>query len=342
MAKDKLKVAVVGASGYAGCELIRILLRHPDVCISSVSRRLEGSEKISDIFPVFRGQLDLACENVDVTSICGVSDFIFLALPHKVSMAFVPAFLEAGKKVVDLSADYRLKDTAVYEKWYGIKHTSPELLDRAVYGLPEVNKKKICAAKLVANPGCYPTGCLLGIIPLLSGKFIDAGGIIIDAKSGATGAGRTPAVNLLFSEVNENLKAYKVNRHQHMPEINQELSGICGSGIEVVCTPHLVPMNKGILSTIYMTLDKDMDTSSVLEVFKGYYKAAPFVRVLSENIFPETKDVLGTNFCDIGVKTAGRRVIVVTAIDNLYKGASSQAVHNMNLMQGFDEKAGLA
>ncbi len=342
MIKEKLKVAIVGATGYAGCELIRILLRHPDVCISSVSRRLEGSEKISDIFPVFRGRLDLPCENVDVPSICKAADFIFLALPHKVSMSFVPGFLKAGKKVVDLSADYRLKDTAEYEKWYGVKHTSPELLGSAVYGLPEVNKQKIASAKLVANPGCYPTGSLLGIIPLLDGKFIDSGGIIIDAKSGATGAGRTPAVSLLFAEVNENLKAYKVNRHQHMPEIDQELSGVSGSAVEVVFTPHLVPMNRGILSTIYMTLSKNMDTSSALEVFKGYYKDMPFVRVLAENIFPETKDVLGTNFCDIGIKVTGRRVIVVTAIDNLYKGASSQAVHNMNLMEGFDERAGLA
>ncbi|MDD5424657.1 MAG: N-acetyl-gamma-glutamyl-phosphate reductase [Candidatus Omnitrophica bacterium] len=341
MAKEKMNVAVVGATGYAGCELIKILLGHPEVTITSVSRRAEGSDRISDIFPVFRGQLELPCENVNVPRICKSADIIFLSLPHKVSMIFVPEFLKAGKKVIDLSADYRFKDAAVYEKWYGTGHTSPELLKAAVYGLPELNRAEISKSGFVANPGCYPTGSILGCVPLLKEGMIDVSQIIIDAKSGATGAGRTPSLALMFSETNENLKAYKVNQHQHMPEIDQALSDAAGSKVEITFTPHLVPMNRGILSTIYMTLRKDSSAEELLKVYGRFYKDAPFVRVLDEGVFPETKDVLGTNFCDIGIKVTGKRAIVITAIDNLYKGASSQAVHNMNLMQGFDEKLGL-
>ncbi|MFA5335338.1 MAG: N-acetyl-gamma-glutamyl-phosphate reductase [Candidatus Omnitrophota bacterium] len=342
MANKNTRVAIVGATGYAGCELIRILLRHPEATITSVSRRAEGSDKISDIFPVFRGLLELACDNVDVPQICRSADVIFLSLPHRVSMIFVPDFLKAGKKVIDLSADYRLKDAAVYEKWYGTKHTSPELLKTAVYGLPELHRAEISKSKFVANPGCYPTGSILGCAPLLKKGMIDVSQIIIDAKSGATGAGRTPSLALMFSETNENLKAYKVNQHQHMPEIDQALSEAAGSRVEVTFTPHLVPMNRGILSTIYMTLGKDSSAAELLEIYGRFYKDSPFVRVLEEGAFPETKNVFGTNFCDIGIKVTGRRAIVITAIDNLYKGASSQAVHNMNLMQGFDEKLGLA
>jgi N-acetyl-gamma-glutamyl-phosphate reductase len=342
MAKEKIKAAVVGATGYAGCELIRILLRHPEVTITSVSGKVEGPDKISNIFPVFKGQLELVCDNVDVPGICGSSDFIFLALPHKVSMIFVPEFLNAGKKVVDLSADYRLKDATIYEKWYGTKHTSPELLKPAVYGLPELYRAEIVKSKFIANPGCYPTGSILGCAPLVKKGLIDVSQIIIDAKSGATGAGRTPSLGLLFAETNENFKAYKINQHQHMPEIDQALSEAAGSKIEVTFTPHLAPMNKGILSTIYFTLEKDSDTAELIRIFGQFYKDAPFVRVLEEGVFPETKNVLGTNFCDIGIKVTGKRAIVITAIDNLYKGASSQAVQNMNLMQGFDERLGLA
>lgn len=341
MSTGKMKVAVVGATGYAGCELIKILLLHPEVTITSVSGKVEKAEKISEIFPIFENQLDLVCDNVDLPAISKVADLIFLALPHKVSMIFVPDFLKAGKKVIDLSADYRLKDTGVYEKWYGTKHTSPDLLKDAVYGLPELYKEEIAKANFIANPGCYPTGSILGCAALVSKGLVDISQIIIDAKSGVTGAGRTASLALNFAEVNENFKAYKINQHQHMPEIDQELSKVSGSKIEVTFTPHLVPMNKGLLSTIYFTLKEEIDTSGLLALYKQFYRAAPFVRVLDEGIFPETKNVYGTNFCDIGIKVTGKRAIVITAIDNLYKGASSQAVQNMNLMQGFDETAGL-
>jgi len=342
MSKENLKVAVVGATGYAGCELMKILLAHPEVTISSVSGKVEKAEKISEIFPIFKNRIELVCDNVDIAEISKSADFIFLALPHKVSMMFVPGFLKAGKKVVDLSADYRLKDTAVYEKWYATKHTSPELLKDAVYGLPEIYKKRISESKFIANPGCYPTGSILGCAPLLSKGLIDADQIIIDAKSGVTGAGRTASLGLLFAEVNENFKAYKINQHQHMPEIEQELSNTAGSKITVTFTPHLVPMSKGILSTIYFTLKKEMSAADLSALYKQFYKEAPFVRVLDEGIFPETKSVYSTNFCDVGIKVSGKRAIVITAIDNLWKGAASQAVQNMNLMMGFGETAGLA
>ncbi|MDD5072455.1 MAG: N-acetyl-gamma-glutamyl-phosphate reductase [Candidatus Omnitrophica bacterium] len=341
MSKEKLNVAVVGATGYAGCELIKILLVHPEVAITSVSGKVEKAEKISEIFPLFKGRLDLVCGNVDVPAILKAADLIFLALPHKVSMLFVPDFLKAGKKVVDLSADYRLKDAGVYEKWYGAKHTSAALLKDAVYGLPELYKKEIARSKFIANPGCYPTGSILGCAPLVSKGFVDTDQIIIDAKSGVTGAGRTASLALNFAELNENFKAYKINQHQHMPEIDQELSGAAGSKIGVTFTPHLVPMNKGILSTIYFTLKEETGTADLLALYKRFYKDAPFVRILDEGVFPETKNVYSTNFCDIGIKVTGKRAIVVTAIDNLWKGAASQAVQNMNLMMGFDETAGL-
>ncbi|MDD4879521.1 MAG: N-acetyl-gamma-glutamyl-phosphate reductase [Candidatus Omnitrophica bacterium] len=342
MSKEKLKVAVVGATGYAGCELIKILLGHPEVTITSVSGKVEEAEKISEIFPLFKGRLDLACDNVDVPAISKAADLIFLALPHKVSMLFVPEFLKAGKKVVDLSADYRLKDAGIYEKWYGAKHTSTGLLKDAVYGLPELHKKEIVKSKFIANPGCYPTGSILGCAPPVNKGLVDTEQIIIDAKSGVTGAGRAASLALNFAELNENFKAYKINQHQHMPEIDQELSNAAGSKISVTFTPHLVPMNKGILSTIYFTLKKETGAAELLALYKQFYKGAPFVRILDEGIFPETKDVYSTNFCDIGIKVTGKRVIVVTAIDNLWKGAASQAVQNMNLMMGYGETAGLA
>ena len=338
---NNLKVAVVGATGYAGFELVKILLGHPEVKVTSVSGKIEKAEKISDIFPVLKGRLELVCGDVNAQEINKTADFVFLALPHKVSMAFAPDFLKAGKKVVDLSADYRIKDTAVYERWYAAKHTSPDLLKDAVYGLPELYKGKIKEAKFIANPGCYPTGAILGCAPLIDRKLVDLNQIIIDAKSGVTGAGRTPSLGLLFAETNENFKAYKINQHQHMPEIDQELSNLAGSKISVTFTPHLAPMNKGILSTIYFTLTKETTAAALIDIYKGFYKDAPFVRVLEEGAFPETKNVYSTNFCDIGIKVAGKRAIVITAIDNLWKGAASQAVQNMNLMQGFDETLGL-
>ncbi|MEK7309753.1 MAG: N-acetyl-gamma-glutamyl-phosphate reductase [Planctomycetota bacterium] len=336
-----LKVGVVGATGYAGRELIKILLRHPQVKITSVSASGNKIESISDVFPVFRNHLDLICGESDPKAIGRLADFIFLALPHRVSMSFAPQFLELNKKVVDLSADYRLKDKSLYETWYGVKHSSPRLLTAGVYGLSELYRKDIARARLVANPGCYPTSAILGCAPLLKKGLVETDRIIIDAKSGVTGAGRVPARPLQFSEVNENLKAYKINQHQHMPEINQELSRLAKSRIEVTFVPHLVPMNQGMLSTIYFNLKKELVTKDLITLYRNYYKNEPFIRILDEDVFPETGHVLNTNFCDIGIKVTGRKAFVITAIDNLWKGAAAQAVQNMNIMEGFDERAGL-
>lgn len=341
MAKSVLKVAVVGATGYAGCELIKILLRHPETEITSISAKIDKPEPISNIFPVFRRQLDLICGELDIGATIKASDLIFLALPHKVSMEFAPKFLESGKKVVDLSADYRLHSISEYEAWYGTKHTSAELLSSSVYGLPELYRKDIAKAKLLANPGCYPTASILGCAPFIKKALVDTDQVIIDAKSGVTGAGRTPSMGLHFPEANENFRAYKINQHQHMPEINQELSILAGSKVSVTFTPHLAPMNKGILSTIYFTLKEQLDTAGAIKMYREFYGGEPFVRVLDEGVFPETKNVCSTNFCDIGIKVTGKRAVVVTAIDNLWKGAASQAVQNMNIMQGYKETTGI-
>ncbi len=341
MAKGMLKVAVVGATGYAGCELIKILLRHPKIKITSLSAKVEKPEPIANIFPIFKGQIDLICDELDVKAISKAADFIFLALPHKVSMEVAPNFLELGKRVVDLSADYRLRIKSEYETWYGLRHTSPRLLTSSVYGLPELYRKDIKKAHLVANPGCYPTAAILGCAPLVKKGLIELGEIIIDAKSGLSGAGRNPMLPLHFSEANENIRAYKVNQHQHMPEINQELSKLARTKTEVTFTPHLAPMNRGILSTIYFTLKGQLTTKDAIKLYKEFYKDEPFVRVLDEGKYPETKDVYNTNYCDIGIKIDKARTIVITAIDNLWKGASSQAVQNMNIMAGFKETLGL-
>ena len=326
-----LKIGVVGATGYAGEEVIKILINHKAVEITELSAVIEKEEPISSIFPAFKGSLDLMCHKPDPDRMAKSVDIVFLALPPKVSMDIAPVFLKAKKAVIDLSADYRL-DENVYKVWYGIEHKDKGNIANAVYGLPELYHDRIKKAKLIANPGCYPTSAILGVAPMLSAKAIDKGSVIIDSKSGVTGAGRKPDLALSFSEVNENFKAYKINQHQHMPEIDQELSNAAGSKIGVTFTPHLVPMNKGILSTIYFTLKKEAGAAELLALYKQFYKVAPFVRILDEGIFPETKNVYSTNFCDIGINVTGKRAIVITAIDNLWKGAASQAVQNMNLM----------
>lgn len=336
-----IKVGIIGATGYAGEELLRILVNHPKVKVTALAAKVEKPQKISEIFPYLKTKLELVCGDLEMEDFSGKCEFVFLALPHRVSMEYAPKFLDKGKKVVDLSADYRLKDTAEYEKWYNIKHSDKKNLKDAVYGLPELYKDKIKTAKLIANPGCYPTGIILACAPFLKHSLIDAGDIIIDSKSGVTGAGRTASMALLFGEVNENLKAYKINQHQHMPEINQELSKLAQEKIEINFVPHLVPMNRGILSTLYLRLKKKADAKALVGIFEDFYKGQPFIRVHKEGSYPQIKDVQGTNFCDIGLKVTGDLAIVISCIDNLQKGASGQAVQNMNLMCGFDETEGL-
>jgi N-acetyl-gamma-glutamyl-phosphate reductase len=331
---------VVGATGYAGEEVIKILINHKGVKITALSAVIDKEEPISSIFPAFKGRCDLMCHKPDAESMAKEIDLVFLALPHKVSMAIAPAFLNAGKTVVDLSADYRL-DPDVYKTWYGTDHKDTANLPKAVYGLPEIYYDAIKKAKLIANPGCYPTSAILGIAPMVKEGAIDEGSIIIDSKSGVTGAGRKPDLALSFSEVNENLKAYRVNDHQHKPEINKILSQVAGKKIEVVFTPHLIPMNRGILSTIYMKLNKALDTKGAIDIYKKFYKGKPFVRVYDEGRLPQIRDIVGSNYCDIGLKATGNMLIAVACIDNLKKGAAGQAVQNMNIIAGFDETEGL-
>lgn len=338
-----LKVAIVGASGYTGLELIRILYRHPEVAVTCLTSEQSAGRKISDIFPTLRDRCDLTLENLEPVRVAGKADLIFTALPHKASMEVVPAFLKLGKHVIDLSADYRLNDPEVYGAWYE-PHLNPVNLKKAVYGLPEIRRTKIKGARLVANPGCYPTSVILGLAPLLTKGLIHTGDIIADSASGVTGAGRAAKVENLYCEVNEGFRAYGVGGvHRHTPEIEQELSLLAREQLVITFTPHLVPMDRGILSTIYATPRKATTTGKLVKLYQEFYRGEPFVRVLPQGSLPSTAFVRGSNFCDIAPLADDRtgRIIIVSAIDNLVKGASGQAVQNMNIMLGCDERLGL-
>lgn len=340
-----INVSIIGVTGYVGEELIEILLNHPQARIADLSIRKDAPMHISNIHPKFKNRLDIICDLPDIKKIADTCDVVFLALPHTVSMEMAPKLLKAGLRVIDLSADYRIKDVKVYEKAYNFKHKDKINIAQAVYGLPELYREKIKRAKLVANPGCYPTAAALSLAPLVSCvKGLNLNSIIIDAKSGASGAGKKAADSLMFMEVNEDFKAYKVNAHQHAPEINQELSKLAGKKLKVTFVPHLLPLNRGILETIYVkkTPGKGQGArGKILEVYKKFYKREPFVRICNEGAYPRLKDVANTNYCNIAIKEEGEQVIIISAIDNLLKGASGQAVQNMNIMFGFDESAGL-
>ncbi len=337
-----LKVAVVGASGYTGAELIRLLVGHPQVEIVAVTSRQHEGLPISHAFPSLAGFCELLCEPLEVAEIAGRVDLVFTALPHKSAMEVIPGFLEAGCKVVDLSADYRLKDQAVYEHWYQ-PHSSPELLAEAVYGLPELFRPQIVDARLVANPGCYPTSVALALAPLLEQRLIDPASLIIDSKSGTSGAGRGAKQGSLYCEVNEGFKAYGVASHRHTPEIEQTLSGLAGETVQVNFTPHLLPISRGILSTCYATLNKTLSSAELLTLYRQRYADEPFVRIMPGDELPNVAYLRGTNFCDLGLVADQRtgRVIIVSAIDNLVKGAAGQAIQNMNLVCDFKEGVGL-
>ncbi len=338
-----LNVAVVGASGYTGVELLRILHCHPEVSVKCVTSEQSAGKRISELFPSLRGRCDLLLENLEPVRIAEQADLIFTALPHKAAMEVVPTFLKLKKRVIDLSADYRLHSAAEYGRWYE-PHINPELLGKAVYGVPELRRAMIAKAKLVANPGCYPTSIILGLAPLLTKNLIDPTTIIADAKSGVSGAGRSAKVDSLYCEVNDGFRAYGVGGvHRHIPEIEQELSELAGQPVVISFTPHLVPMDRGILSTIYATLGKQMTTEKLVNLYSDFYQGEGFVRVLPVGEFPSTAYVRGSNFCDIGIAVDQRtgRVVVVSAIDNLVKGASGQAVQNMNIVCGLPENLGL-
>ena len=337
-----LRVGIVGATGYTGFELIRLLIGHPEAEISILTSRKYAGDPISEVFPSLRGRIESRCRNAPMKEVAEESDFIFSAVPHKTAMEVVPLFHERGKRVVDLSADFRFRDHRVYEKWYQ-PHTCPELLKDTVYGLPELYRSRIKGAGIVGNPGCYPTGALLPLIPLIKRDAITHEGIVIDSKSGASGAGRELSLETQFSEVNEGLRAYKILEHRHCPEIEQELSGLAGHSLSVIFTPHLIPMSRGILTTIYCELAKKETTETLLKWVGDFYREEPFVRVCPLGKFPNTMDVRGSNFCDIGLTVDQQRgkLIAISAIDNLMKGASGQAIQNMNIMCDFLENMGL-
>ncbi|MCB2181208.1 MAG: N-acetyl-gamma-glutamyl-phosphate reductase [Desulfobulbaceae bacterium] len=336
------RVGIVGASGYTGGELTRILSLHPEVELTVATSRQHAGKKLSAVYPHLSMISDIVCEDVNISELVDRADLFFTAVPHQTAMEIVPRFLEAGKKVVDLSADFRIDDARVYEKWYQA-HSAQEYLAEAVYGLPELNRQKISAARLVANPGCYPTSIILGLAPLLEKGVIDSSTLIADCKSGGSGAGRAANVGTLFCEVSDGFRAYKVGEHRHTPEIEQELAKLAGHDLTVSFTPHLLPVNRGILSTIYATLKQDLSSQQVSDMYSSFYKEERFVRLCEPGIIPATQYVRGSNYCDIGFKVDPRtgRIIIISVIDNLVKGAAGQAVQNMNLVCGFDEAMGL-
>ena len=339
-----IKIAILGGSGYTAAELVRILLRHPEVEIAAVVSRQEKADAstplVAELHPSLTGRTNLRVEPLDVDRLVarGVS-CVFGCLPHGVSMATIPALLERGLRVVDLSADYRLRDPNVYAQWYGESHQDLAHLAQAVYGLPEIYADEVPTAQLVANPGCYPQTAILGLAPLVAGNHIDFGSIIIDSKSGVSGAGRTPKLTTHFPECNESVAAYAVGSHRHTPEIEQALSDVAGEPIEVVFTPHLIPMDRGIFTTIYAVPTRPFSEDQLLELYRAYYAQAPFVRLV--NHLPATKHTTMTNFLDLAVRVVRGRIIILACVDNLVRGASGVAVQNFNRMHGFDERTAL-
>lgn len=334
------KIAILGGSGYTAFELIKILLRHPQAEIVAVTSRAEDTPAVAEVHPSLTGLIDLRCEPLQVDALVkrGVQ-CAFGCLPHGVSMATLPALLNRGLRVIDLSADYRLRDPNVYAQWYGESHHDLAHLAQAVYGLPELYGEDIATAQLIANPGCYPQSAILGLAPLVAGKHIQRKNIIVDSKSGVSGAGRTPKLTTHFPECNESVAAYNVGKHRHTPEIEQVLTDVADEAVEVIFTPHLIPMDRGIYTTIYAEPLREQSEAELLELFRTYYAQAPFIRVVKH--LPATKHTANTNFLDITVRVVRGRIVVLVAEDNLIRGASGVAVQNFNRMYGYAEKTGL-
>jgi len=342
-----VKIGIIGAGGYAGQTLLSLLLRHPESkVVWLISEEAHKGKDISELYPHLKGICSLVCKTLeDLDSVVKDVDLVFLALPHGIALNFAPKILKAGKKVIDLGADYRFNDESVFKKWYGLEHPDKSALAEAVFGLPEIYKEQIKKARLIGAPGCYPTASILGIAPLVKNKIIDLNSIVVDAKSGVSGAGRGVSLKVHFCERNEGVMAYAVNNHRHMGEISYQASKLAGTAVNVTFVPHLIPMNRGILATCYakMTNDKcQISNEDLIKLYKDFYKDAAFVRIY-ESGEPCTKNVVGSNYCDIGISinSESNTVIVMSAIDNLIKGASGQAVQDMNLMLGFPEKTGL-
>ncbi len=337
-----IRAAIAGATGYAGAELVRILAAHPAVEVTTITSRQFAGQRFDRVFPALAGRVELVCEELAAERIGEGAEVVFTALPHKTPMGLAPAILRRGCRLIDLSADFRFNDAAVYEAAYQ-PHASPGLLAEAVYGLSEVYADSIRSARLVGNPGCYPTSVLLPLIPLLAGGLIDPEGIVVDSKSGVSGAGRSPSLAAHFCEVNDSFKAYKVAAHRHAPEMEAYAGRAAGRAVRITFVPHLVPMTRGMLSTVYARPLPGVTARAVQGCLEAFYAGRPFVRLRPEGMPPDTLHVRGTNACDIGwvLDERNQRLILMAAIDNLVKGAAGQAVQNMNLMFGLDESEGL-
>ncbi len=339
----QIKVGIIGGTGYTGVELLRLLVQHPDVELSVITSRSESGRPVSDLFPSLRGHCDLAfCEpKSDAFQGC---DVVFSATPNGVAMTHARALLDSGTVLIDLAADFRIRDQATWEQWYGMEHACPELLDTAVYGLPELNREQIKTAKLIANPGCYPTASTLGLLPLIESDYLANNNVVIDAKSGVTGAGRGASVANLYSEVTDSFKAYAVAGHRHHPEISQTLAGVGSAPVNLTFVPHLTPMLRGIHATIYADLkNPETELDVVRDWFVTRYDSEPFVDVMPLGAHPDTRSVKSSNTCRIAVHKAGGsgKLVVLAVEDNLTKGAAGQAIQNMNLAFGVDETSGL-
>ena len=337
-----VKVSIIGATGYTGQELVKILKNHPHVEIVGLGSQNYVGEPFDKVYPNLRG-FSMICKSTEDDFLIKEADIVFLALPHGHALPFVEKALSWGKKIIDLGADFRLKDPQIYSEWYSHHGPGENILAQAVYGLPEINKHKIETTQIVAYPGCYPTTVILALAPLLKKNLIDAKNIIIDSKSGVSGAGRGLSLTTHFCEVNEDFKAYSVPRHRHIPEMEQELSLLAEENVTITFTPHLLPITRGMLSTIYCVPNNQLKENDLRELYTDFYSNCPFVRLVDKGEIPHTKWVLGTNYCDLGLfldKRTGR-IIIFSAIDNLLKGASSQAVQNMNIMACLEETSGL-
>ena len=336
------RVAIVGATGYAGAELVRILSGHPETTLTVLTSRQYAGERFDRVYPAMNGLVDLVCEAYSTDRIVSEADVVFMALPHQLPMTFVPDIIKHGLKVIDLSADFRFNDAAIYESVYQ-PHAAKELLKSSVYGLSEIYTDRIKKATLIGNPGCYPTSVLLPLVPLIKQGLLDPASLVADSKSGVSGAGRSLSQTSHYCEVNESLKAYKVTVHRHNPEMDTVLSSEARKPVSITFVPHLVPMTRGMLTTIYATPATALKAQDIIDCYKSIYSRRPFIRVHPLDKQPDTLHVRGTNYCDIGFKLDDRnnRLVLISAIDNLVKGAAGQAVQNMNLMMGFDETDGL-
>ncbi len=336
-----IKAGIVGGTGYTGVELLRLLVAHPEVELSVITSRSEAGQAVSSLYPNLRGHVDIPFTEPDAETL-GQCDIVFFATPNGTAMKMVPELLDFGVKVVDLAADFRLKDTALWQQWYGMEHACPEVLAEAVYGLPEINREAIKSARIIANPGCYPTAVSLGFIPLIENGLVDDQHLVADAKSGVSGAGRGANVANLLCEVTESVKPYGVDGHRHLPEIRQVLGGVAGHEVGLTFVPHLMPMIRGIEASLYAVLKADSE--ELHRLYNERYANEPFVDVLPEGTMPETRSVKGSNMCRISVfrPQKGDTVVVSSVIDNLVKGAAGQAVHNMNLMFGLEETMGIS